>query len=282
MFDQHPSKNVLEFATFNAAVDAFFSVIESQIADQKAKNQEALAQRKLQAIKDEHFARLKGLEEAQETDETMAQVLSVNIDPVNEAIVVLQNAIARGMDWKEINDLVVEEQKQGNSIARRISDLKLFANKATLKLPSADGPLVNVDIDLDLLAHGNIKVYYEKKRLAQIKYKKTEQAAEKAFKSAERKIRKDLAEIKVANAVQKIRKPLWFEKFAWFVTTDNYLAIAGRDSQQNELLVKRYLKAGECKVLSQVQITLVARSNNSAFVQQAMRTCMQISMEHRQ
>ena len=38
------------------------------------------------------------------------------------------------------------------------------------------------------------------------------------------------------------RKTYWFEKFYWFVTSENYLVISGRDAQQNELLVKRYLK----------------------------------------
>lgn len=41
------------------------------------------------------------------------------------------------------------------------------------------------------------------------------------------------------------RKPLWFEKFYWFVTSDNYLCLGGRDAHQNELLVKRYLRAGD-------------------------------------
>lgn len=36
-----------------------------------------------------------------------------------------------------------------------------------------------------------------------------------------------------------------FEKFLWFISSENYLVIAGRDQQQNELIVKRYLRAGE-------------------------------------
>ena len=31
----------------------------------------------------------------------------------------------------------------------------------------------------------------------------------------------------------------------WFISSENYLLIAGRDQQQNELLVKRYLRPGE-------------------------------------
>ncbi len=35
-----------------------------------------------------------------------------------------------------------------------------------------------------------------------------------------------------------------FEKFYWFISSENYLVIGGRDQQQNELIVKRHLKAG--------------------------------------
>ena len=38
---------------------------------------------------------------------------------------------------------------------------------------------------------------------------------------------------------------MWFEKFYWFVSTDGWLIISGRDSHQNELIVKRYMKTGD-------------------------------------
>lgn len=37
------------------------------------------------------------------------------------------------------------------------------------------------------------------------------------------------------------RKVFWFEKFIWFITSENYLVIGGRNAQQNEALVKRYM-----------------------------------------
>lgn len=48
--------------------------------------------------------------------------------------------------------------------------------------------------------------------------------------------------------VSKARKVYWFEKFLWFVSSENYLVIAGRDRQQNELLVRRYLKKNDLYV----------------------------------
>ncbi|TKA46326.1 hypothetical protein B0A55_13261, partial [Friedmanniomyces simplex] len=38
---------------------------------------------------------------------------------------------------------------------------------------------------------------------------------------------------------------MWFEKFIYFISSDGYLVLAGRDAQQNEILYRRYLKKGD-------------------------------------
>jgi predicted ribosome quality control (RQC) complex YloA/Tae2 family protein len=58
----------------------------------------------------------------------------------------------------------------------------------------------------------------------------------------------------VRSAAPVARKAYWFERFHWFITSENYLVLSGRDAQQNELLVKRYLRCvGEGDLLAQMQ-----------------------------
>ena len=45
--------------------------------------------------------------------------------------------------------------------------------------------------------------------------------------------------------VNKNRKVFWFEKFNWFITSENFLVIGGKDAQQNELIVKKYMDKGD-------------------------------------
>lgn len=54
-----------------------------------------------------------------------------------------------------------------------------------------------------------------------------------------------LLQLQVVHAPVIMRKPYWFERFHWFISSENYLVLSGRDAQQNELLVKRYLKKGD-------------------------------------
>uniref|UniRef100_A0A4W4ENC7 Ribosome quality control complex subunit NEMF n=1 Tax=Electrophorus electricus TaxID=8005 RepID=A0A4W4ENC7_ELEEL len=105
-----------------------------------------------------------------------------------------------------------------------------------------------VDVDLSLSAYANAKKYYDHKRSAAKKEQKTVEAAHKAFKSAEKKTKQTLKEVQTVTTIQKARKVYWFEKFLWFISSENYLIIAGRDQQQNEMIVKRYLRAGDLYV----------------------------------
>jgi hypothetical protein len=94
---------------------------------------------------------------------------------------------------------------------------------------------------MGLTAFSNARKYYDQKKTTATKHEKTIEASSKALKSAEKKIRQDLKETKITASINKIRKPFWFEKFLWFISTEGHLVIAGRDMQQNEMLVKRYL-----------------------------------------
>ncbi|CAG8694233.1 12579_t:CDS:10, partial [Cetraspora pellucida] len=271
LFEQHKSKPYKEFDSFDLAVDEYHSSMESQKLLLKQRSQEKAALKKLEAIKKEQYSRVENLQSTQEINMRKARLIESNIDIVDQAIVVIRNAIASSMDWKDLENLVIEEKKKGNPIAAVIAGLKLEINQITLLLKepeeidetfydSSDEESEKerdhlqetvqdkVDVDIYLSAYANARKFYDVKKQSMIKQAKTLAVADKAFKSAEQKIKQDLKETKTTASINKIRKPFWFEKFLWFVTSENYLVIAGRDMQQNELLVKRYLRKGDLYV----------------------------------
>ncbi len=69
-----------------------------------------------------------------------------------------------------------------------------------------------------------------------------------ALKSAAKSTAQALKEVGVSLSVTRARKPYWFERFLWFVSSENYLVIGGRDRQQNELIVRRYLQSSDLYV----------------------------------
>lgn len=45
---------------------------------------------------------------------------------------------------------------------------------------------------------------------------------------------------------REVRAAAWFERYAWFVSSENCLVLSARDGQQADLLLKRHMR---CEVL---------------------------------
>ncbi|XP_041069772.1 nuclear export mediator factor NEMF-like isoform X2 [Carcharodon carcharias] len=287
LFAQHTNYSCIAFDSFDKAVDEFYSKLESQKIDLKALQQEKQALKKLENVRKDHEKRLDALQANQEYDKIKGELIEINLSIVDKAIQVIRSALANQIDWTEIGSIVKEAQEQEDAVACSIKELKLNTNHITMllknpyitddedqedvvdldedvqneqtkgkqkkdkrkqkKMLQKNRPVL-VDVDLGLSAYANAKKYYDHKRHAAKKEKKTVEAAEKAFKSAEKKTKRTLKEVQTVITIQKARKVYWFEKFLWFISSENYLVIAGRDQQQNELIVKRYLKSGDVYV----------------------------------
>lgn len=120
----------------------------------------------------------------------------------------------------------------------------------TSSIKKTEDKRLTIDIDLALSGWSNARDYYDQKRTAAAKQEKTVHASTKALKSAEQKIQADLKRgLKQEKSVLRaVRTPMWFEKFTYFISSDGYLVIGGRDAQQNDTIYKRYLKKGDAYV----------------------------------
>ncbi|ERL92434.1 hypothetical protein D910_09748 [Dendroctonus ponderosae] len=266
LFQQHSSMPFKEFDSFCVAVDEFFSSLESQKLELKAVQQERDAMKKLENVRKDHSQRLIGLEKVQEVDKQKGELITRNQELVDSAILSIQMLLGQQISWADIDEVVTEAQAKGDPAALIIKKLKLEINNISVFLTdpyaeSADSdasdqenqnadkiPSMIVDVDLDLTAFANARRYYDQKRSAAKKQQKTMESHTKALKSAEKKTKQTLKDVQTITNINKLRKGYWFEKFYWFISSENYLVIAGRDQQQNELIVKRYMKPTDAYV----------------------------------
>lgn len=291
-FEDNPDFTVLKFDGFNKTVDEFFSSIEGQKLEFRLSEREENAKKKLEAARQDHEKRLGGLQQAQEIHVRRAQAIEANLQKVQEALAAINGLIAQGMDWVEIARLIEMEQARYNPVAEIIKlPLKLYENTATLLLeePKLDDDedfegnetdsdvaesedentqepkpsktsvkpdtRLAIDVDLSLSPWSNARQYYEHKKVAAVKEQKTLQSSEKALKNTERKVSADLKKgLKQEKQVLRpVRQQLWFEKFNYFISPENYLVLGGRDAQQNEILYRRYLRKGDVYVHADLQ-----------------------------
>ncbi|KAH6854986.1 hypothetical protein B0I37DRAFT_363583 [Chaetomium sp. MPI-CAGE-AT-0009] len=281
-FEDMQDCQVLSFDGYNKTVDDFFSSLEGQKLESRLQEREITAKRKLEAARRDQAQRIEGLQDVQLLNLRKAAAIEANIERVQEAMDAINGLLQQGMDWVDVNKLVEREQKQHNPVAEMIKlPMKLHESVITLLLgeeeeegevegemdfeydtdeETADdapeekskGPdkRLSIDINLKLTPWNNAREYYDQKRTAADKQQKTVQRSEIALKNAEQKIAEDLKKgLKQEKPIlQPIRKQMWFEKFTWFISSDGYLVLGGRDAQQNEILYKRYLRKGDVYV----------------------------------
>ncbi|KAG8048982.1 hypothetical protein GUJ93_ZPchr0009g2381 [Zizania palustris] len=257
LLNQFKSREYDEFETFDAALDEFYSKIESQRVNQQQKSKEESAAQRLNKIKLDQENRVHTLRKEVDHSIKMAELIEYNLEDVDAAIVAVRVSLANGMSWDALARMIKEERKAGNPVAGLIDKLSFERNCITLLLSNnlddmdeeeKTTPVEKVEVDLSLSAHANARRWYEQKKKQESKQEKTITAHEKAFKAAEKKTRLQLAQEKTVAAITHMRKVHWFEKFNWFISSENYLVISGRDAQQNELIVKRYMSKGDLYV----------------------------------
>ena len=285
-FEDVNSVRIIDLDTFNKTVDEFYSSVESQRLESKLTEREETAKKRLQSAKDEHERRLGALQQVQELHIRKAQAIEANTHRVEEACAAVNGLIGQGMDWVDIGKLIANEQGRGNVVAQLVKlPLKLEENTVTLLLDEqeyededegykseeddrtdseydsddvasvkpATTPAekrLSIDIDLAITPWQNARQYYDQKKVAAVKEQKTMQASSKALRSTEQKIQADLKKglKQEKDVLRPSRRAFWFEKFLWFVSSDGYLVLGGKDAQQNELLYRRYLKKGDIYV----------------------------------
>lgn len=276
--EEDPELHILDFDGYNKTVDKFFSSIESQQLTSRIIDREGNARKKLEAARQEHENRIIGLQQTQELNIRKAQAIEANLDMAQEAIMTINGLVAQGMDWVEITRLIEAKQAEDNAVAKVIKlPLKLYENTATLLLPqeafeedpaldSSDSESENdqrddptsspnpssakqiaVDVDLALSPWSNARLYYEQKKVTAIKEQKTHESSTKALKSTEKKINADLKKSlkQEKQVLRPVRRQLWFEKFFFFISSEGYLVLGNKDTQQSEILLKKYLCQGD-------------------------------------
>lgn len=257
LLKQHDGRSVIRYTSFSEAIDDYYAHLGGQKQASRAEAAEAHAQQKLDKIRKDVQQRIETLQEEQEKFMEHAQLVELHAEAVDKALRIINSALDTGMDWKELEQVVEKGRTNNNPIAILIKSLLLDDDKMVLSLPQMttaediDGEVPNVDVTISLResAHGNAREMFAKYRAFKEKSMKTLEASTKAVEAAEVTARRQLAEAqkksKLTTTIQATRKPQWFEKFHWFITSDNYLVLGGKDAHQNETLVKRYLRAGD-------------------------------------
>ena len=101
---------------------------------------------------------------------------------------------------------------------------------------------MEVEIELNKSVEENAGIYFDKAKKAKKKLKGAEEALEKSKKKLlklEQEEDKFRAE-EEKKEIKKARKREWYEKFHWFISSEGFLCIGGKDATSNEIIIKKH------------------------------------------
>ncbi len=102
--------------------------------------------------------------------------------------------------------------------------------------------MVRIILDITKNAAQNAQVYFESAKRARKKLEGAKIALQKAMErlDALRAEHEEKQEKKQMQVPQQKRKPAWYEKFRWFISSEGFLVVGGRDATTNEIIIKKH------------------------------------------
>ena len=225
------------YENFNEACDEFYSKkVNSNIKDikEKAWNKKVNKFEKRLQMQEET---LDNFNKTIETSQHKGELIYSNYTSIENLINVVNSAISKDYSFKEIGKILKKAKKDG------MEEAQIFESIDKMGVITLNIDNTSIIIDPKLSIPENAENYYEKSKKAKKKIKGALIAIENTKKQLEEiKSKKEDAMENISIPKKREKKNLkWYEKLRWFVTSDNNLVVAGRDSSTNETIVKKYL-----------------------------------------
>ncbi|MDI3474483.1 MAG: hypothetical protein PWQ95_211 [Thermococcaceae archaeon] len=226
------------FPTFSEALDEYFGKITLEKAKIEQTKKLEEKKRALMVTLRKQEEMLKGFEKAMRENQEIGDLIYANYTLIERLLEEFRKA-TETLGWDEFKRRIDEGKKAGNKVALMVKGMDPKEKAVTIEL---DGKKVKLYLGKSI--GENAEIYYEKAKKFRHKY----EGALKAYEDTKRKLEEieklieeeQKKELNVKKLERRKRK--WFEKFRWFVSSEGFLVLAGKDASTNEVLVKKHME----------------------------------------
>ena len=279
---RYESCTVQVYNSFNQALDEFYLRVitaERAFASVEVDKLKKEAER-LRRVVEEQEKSIREEEAKTERDKLIGDAIYAHYNELNTFQEQLLKANMRGHDWNTIITTVMAAKKTGKAPAAYVEGFD--GKNLALNLCVDD---FHFSFNLRDSIFDNANRYYERGKHA----KEKSQGALFALSDSKRKLAKieqelaeaeELKSLKPAEMMEALAKRKvtmenkeWYEKFRWYISSDGFLVVAGKDTVSNEVLIKKYTTPDD--VVFHAEITgspfVVIKSEGKPVSEQALR-----------
>jgi len=228
---QNETNEKIYFPTFNEALDEYFSS-EAKKKNEAVKEAETKKDEKTGLYEYRLQKQVLALSKFREEEQKLVhkgELIYAHYQTCDGVLKAINNARDKGYSWDDIKNILKSSEMPEAKLIKSINPGKGLIN---ILIDNTE-----VELDVRLPVTQNSQVYYDRSKKLSGKIKGAVIAIEETKKLTEKKE----APPQKKNKIHK-SKPKWFEQFRWFISSDGFLVIGGRDAQSNEDLVKKYLQ----------------------------------------
>ncbi len=227
------------FDSFSQAIDEFSGVSESELEDEQEQDALSREQKRLQRIIDKQNESIEKLVAKAKVLRINGELIYSHFTIIQEVLETVTKARSGGVQWDEIIAKIDEGRKQGIPSAQLIQRIIPSQGQIIVKLNGTD-----VTLDIRVSAQDNASLAYDQAKKSESKVEGAKKQIEKTKEKLE-KLEVRVAEPEVRKVRVKTRKKRWYEKFRWFISSEGFLVLGGRDVKSNENLAKRQMGAND-------------------------------------
>jgi predicted ribosome quality control (RQC) complex YloA/Tae2 family protein len=259
------------YDSFNEALDEYFFRLER--GEEEAESGGAATERpdfeeqiaKQERIIEQQRQAIEGFEQQAQAEREKAELLYANYDLVDEVLSTVREAREEGVPWDDIAETLEAGAERGIPAAEAVEDVDGREGTVTVRI---DDSTIELDVSTGVEKNAD-RLYTEAKRIeekkegaeAAIEDTREELAAAKerrdeweADDEAEpEETEEEAVEVDwlSRSSIPVRQNEQWYERFRWFHTSDGFLVIGGRNADQNEEIVKKYMDGNDLFLHSQ-------------------------------
>ncbi|MFH1445549.1 MAG: ribosome rescue protein RqcH, partial [Nanoarchaeota archaeon] len=240
------------FGSFSEALDEFFSgeIIETEKKEVEKKIEEE--KQKVERIVEQQAASEERLERIQKESRSTADIIYNYYGTVEGVLSGIMQAHESGLTWAEIKQRI---KRENTPEAEAIIEIREHDSIVVVELGGEE-----IELDFRKSVEENAADYYEDSKWAKRKVERMEEHKERTqeqledIEKKEEEIRyfgdigsekpADEERIEEEESVKKAKKK-WYETYRWFVSTQGFVVIAGRNATQNENIIKKRADDGD-------------------------------------
>ena len=262
--EEYEELDAVAFDSFNAALDDYFFRLDlSDKAEKGGGGAEASRPdfeeeiEKQKRIIQQQEGAIEGFDEQAQEERKKAELLYANYELADEVLSTVRGARDENVPWSDIADTLAEGAERGIPAAEAVEDVDGSTGTVTI---SIDGQRIELDVSMGVEKNAD-RIYTEAKRVEEkkegaleaientrekleaVKQRRDEWEAsdEEADDEAEDEEEKADVDWLSRSSVPVRQQDKWYDRFRWFETSDGFLVIGGRNADQNEEIVKKYL-----------------------------------------